>query len=333
MRGPLSLILLVSAALVAGCSSAGQSAPPSSAGSSAPSATTGSAACTAAPAPPANQEGWSSAAAAPSVFPVLVNAGGSVTCGSNRLLFTFLDAQNNPVTKPDRTLSVAFYNLGRSGANPTQTDTGTFVWGIDNERGFFIVNASFAEAGTWGAALTTAVGSGAPETIKMTFDVSTSSPVVQVGAKAPASDNPTADSVGGDLAKISTDPNPDPAFYKTSVKDALAAHQPFVLIFATPKFCVTAQCGPTLDRVKPLAAQFPTVDFIHVEPYQLVYRNGGLQPVLDAQQNLQPIQAVDDWGILSEPWVFVVDRTGIVTASYQGIVSVDELTAALNAVK
>jgi hypothetical protein len=36
--------------------------------------------------------------------------------------------------------------------------------------------------------------------------------------------------------------------------DALAAHKPIFLIFATPRFCATAQCGPTLDRLKPVAA-------------------------------------------------------------------------------
>ena len=37
---------------------------------------------------------------------------------------------------------------------------------------------------------------------------------------------------------------PVPAFYETSVADALAAHKPFVLVFATPKFCQTADVRP-----------------------------------------------------------------------------------------
>ena len=94
----------------------------------------------------------------------------------------------------------------------------------------------------------------------------------QVGQAAPASKTPTAADVGGDLAKISTDAKPDPAFYQTSVADALAAHKPFMLVFATPKFCTSQQCGPTLDQFKPIAAANPDVTFINVEPYQLEAR-------------------------------------------------------------
>ncbi|MEO8463385.1 MAG: hypothetical protein ABI555_09240 [Chloroflexota bacterium] len=289
--------------------------------------------CAAAPAPPANQEGWSTAQQAPSVFPAIVNSALSLTCGDNRMLFTFVDATNRPVAKPDRSVTVALFDLGRDGSKPTQTETATFVWGIENERGFYYANVQFPEAGTWGAEFTTSVGGAAPETIRMTFDVATSSPVKRVGDLAPASDTMTLASVGGDIARISTDTSPDPAFYETSVKDALAAHQPFVLVFATPKFCASAQCGPTLDRIKPLAADFPTVTFIAVEPYELTFQSGSLTPVLDASGDLQIVPAVTDWGLLSEPWVFVVDRQGVITASFEGILSVDELRDAAAAVK
>ena len=270
---------------------------------------------------------------APTVFPVVVNSARSLTCGENRLLFTFLDAANQPVSAPNRTVRLTLFNIGRDGAAATQTVDGHFVWGIENVRGFYTANVTFPEAGIWGAEFVTAVDGGTPESIRMTFEVATSSVVVRVGQKAPASDTLTAASVGGDLARISTDPKPDPALYRTSVKDALAAHDPFVLIFATPKFCTSAQCGPTLDRVKPLAAEFPSVTFIAVEPYLLTFQDGTLQPLLDAQGNLQAVQAVDDWGLLTEPWVFVVNRDGIVTASFEGVVAADEIRAAADAVK
>ena len=59
-----------------------------------------------------------------------------------------------------------------------------------------------------------------------------------------------------------------------------------MLIFATPKFCQTAQCGPTLDLFKPIAAAHPEVTFINVEPYKLQVVEGQLQPVLDANSQL-----------------------------------------------
>jgi hypothetical protein len=321
--------LLVTVALtIAACGGAASPSPPPGA-----TGTLDPGACAAAPAPPESQEGWTTAPSTPSVFPVIVSSSGSLTCGENRLLFTALDDENRPVGSPDRTMSVTLYNLGRDGATPTQTAEGTFVWGIEDERGFYVASVTFPEAGRWGAEFETALGDSVPERIRVTFDVATSSPVVRVGEPAPASDTPTAASVGGDLAKLSTDDDPDPAFYEVSVKDAVAAGEPFVLVFATPKFCASAQCGPTLDVVKPLATEVVGVHFINVEPYQLAFADGGLQPVLDASGNLQTTASVDDWGILSEPWIFVVDAEGIVRASFEGVVATEELRAAIEAVR
>ena len=68
-------------------------------------------------------------------------------------------------------------------------------------------------------------------------------------------------------------------FYKTSEADALAAEEPFLLLFATPKFCQQAVCGPTLDKLKPIAAAHPELTFINVEPYQLQYQDGSVRAI------------------------------------------------------
>ena len=89
------------------------------------------------------------------------------------------------------------------------------------------------------------------------------------------------------MAALSTDDEPVIFFYETSVADALAAGDPFLLIFSTPAFCRTATCGPALDIVKTVAPEFQErVTFIHVEPYQLEMANGQLQPVLRDGQAL-----------------------------------------------
>jgi hypothetical protein len=53
---------------------------------------------------------------------------------------------------------------------------------------------------------------------------------------------------------------------------------PFVLVFATPAFCQSAICGPMLDTVKKVAADYPTLTFINVEPYKMAFIGGSLQP-------------------------------------------------------
>jgi hypothetical protein len=105
--------------------------------------------------------------------------------------------------------------------------------------------------------------------------------------------------VGGDASQISTDTHPDPAFYQTSVDQAIAKHEPFVVIFATPKFCTSAQCGPTLDSIKPYVAKYPTVTFINVEPYKLKLVDGALQADTDATGALQATSVTTDNGTCS----------------------------------
>jgi hypothetical protein len=288
--------------------------------------------CPAAPTPPDDLAGWGPPASAPTIVPVLIAAPGQLVCGPNRILFTLLDEAGRPLGAPDRRASVKFFVLGQDPETPIATEDGTFVWAIEDERGIYVANVSFRASGRYGVEVDTAVGSGPPDKVRLTFDVQPTSDVVKVGDKAPASKTPTLADVGGDPTRISTDPDPNPAFYETSVDAALAAHKPFVLVFATPKFCTSAQCGPTLDRIKPFAARYPTVTFINVEPYKLKLVDGVLQADVDANNQLQTAPVTEEWHLFNEPTVYVVDRDGIVTANFELIFSDAELTAALDAV-
>ena len=259
--------------------------------------------------------GWELPAQTPTLTPFLVT--NAVACGQSRILFLYLDAKNEPTSQPDRTANVSFYELGRDPNKAVVSADATFVWTIANERGMYVVDVDLPEAGTWGAEFTTEAPGVAAETVRLTFTVRDSVPTVRIGQRVPASKTPTAADVGGDLTKISTDKTPDPAFYSISVADAVAARKPFMLIFATPKFCASAQCGPTLERFKAIAAAHPEITFINVEPYQLEVVDGQLQPVLDANSQLQATAVTEQWGLLSEPWIFAVDRDGIARGSYE----------------
>lgn len=291
------------------------------------------AACSAAPVGPGSSSAPSPTAAASqgqaSVVPLIVTT--QQVVGANRFMFSFIDAARNvPVAAPDRTASVAFVPPGSETASDPVA--GTFVWAIEDERGVYIVKADFASAGEWTAVFITRAAGGPEERVAVRFDVVADGSAVAVGEPAKSTTNPVADDVDGKLDRLSTDTNADPRFYTTTVADALAAKQPFVLVFATPAFCQTAQCGPTMDRVKTVADAYPDLTFIHVEPYRLQYTEGRLQPVLGANGALEPVQAVLDWGILTEPWIYVVGADGLVTASFEGIFAEQELRDALDAV-
>jgi hypothetical protein len=315
--------LVAFAVVFAGCSDLG------AVGTATPPPASGAAACPAIPPPNPDPAGWP--APGVSVTPVLITS--PVVCGPNRFLFSFIDADNRPAATPARSASVAIYELGRDADTPIATVQGEFVWGIEDFSGVYVTNLTFPSSGRYGAEYVTATAGGPSETIRMTFDVQPDSPVVGVGDQAPASKTPTLSDVDGDVSRISTDDDPNPAFYETSVDEALADHEPFVLIFATPKFCKQAQCGPTLDRTKPFAERYPTVTFINVEPYKLEYVDGSLEADLDANDQLQPVPAVGEWGLLFEPVVYVVDRQGIVQGRFDLIFGDGELSAALDEVK
>jgi hypothetical protein len=315
------------ALVVTACTGAGATPVPTASPAAPPTDGPDGGACTSAPEPD-DLTGWDVSSQTPTFIPQLISQ--VQTCGQNRILFSFIDRQASvPVAAPDRPVTVAFYDLARDPMSAVSSGDAQFLWAIEDERGLYVVNAEFGEAGVWGAEFTFGAPDGSSETTRLAFTVRETSPTRSVGNPAPASVTPTAADVGGDLSLLSTDDEPVPAFYETSVDEALAAHEPFVLVFATPKFCVSAQCGPTLDRVKPVAAANPNVTFINVEPYELQIVDGQLQPVI-TDQNLTPVPSVLEWGILSEPWVFVVDGDGIITGSLDLIFSEAELQAAID---
>jgi hypothetical protein len=295
-----------------------------------PSASDGSGACLPA-SQPGNVDGWQPPSSAPPVIPQVISS--DQVCGENRFLFGLLGADNRSLAAPDRKVTVRFFDLGHDPNQPVATADGNFIWAIDDVVGVYDLNVAFISTGVWGAEFTTTDATGANVSVRMTFDVVAHGSAVQVGERAPASESKTLDDVGGDLAKISSDPNPVERFYTTSIADAVAAHEPFVLVFATPAFCTSAQCGPTLDRLKPVAAAHLEVTVINVEPYELTFEDRQLQPVRDAQGYLVPVAATVEWGLPSEPWIYVVDGDGMVRASFEGIVSEAELEAAVSAVE
>jgi hypothetical protein len=138
-----------------------------------------------------------------------------------------------------------------------------------------------------------------------------------VGAKAFPSKTPTVADASPE--KITTARPPDTALLQVSVKQALERHRPFVVAFATPKYCATRTCGPIVDVVESVRKRFggSGIDFIHVEIYE--------------QNNpaLGPNRWVQEWGLPSEPWVFLVGRDGKIKARFEGAVSADEVSAAV----
>lgn len=269
--------------------------------------------------PPAAEEtvsqGFSSSFEDVAVYPVFVSS--EIVVGENRFLLGLLDDSDAPVGSPDMDVHVSFFDLSRSDSEPVSETEMRFIWTVPSERGLYVGYPTFDSAGEWGAEVSVE-GEGVDETVRASFSVSEESMTPAIGEDAPATDTPTAENPRG-IERISTDPDPDPRFYETSVAEALEQGEPFVVVFATPAFCASAVCGPTLDEVKEVAPDYPDMTFIHSEIYQ------------DNEPTNPPVEAVIEWGLPSEPWIFVVDADGKVAAKYEGTVSARELKEALDA--
>ncbi len=252
--------------------------------------------------------------------------------GQNRLLVNLITQQNEPLASATRPVQFRLYNLASDPATPKVDTPATFLPTIQGRPGLYRATVNFDAAGDWGLETVTTEADGTHRTGRMVFTVLEQGSTPAIGAQAPTSETPTATTPDG-IAHISSDTSPDPDFYEVSEPDALAAHKPFVIVFATPAFCRSATCGPTLDMVKSVAADYKDkLTFIHVEPYELTFVNGSVQPVLTEDNLPVPDAATNIWGLPTEPYIFVVDGNGKISSKFEGIASPEELRAAFDAV-
>jgi hypothetical protein len=141
-----------------------------------------------------------------------------------------------------------------------------------------------------------------------------------VGDPAVASDTPTLSSTGGNTAALTTRTPPDETLLRYSIADSLRASVPFVVTFATPKYCSSRTCGPVVDVVEEVSRRFDGEDirFIHVEVFE------GNDPAKGFNRWMQ------EWALPTEPWTFLVGADGKIAERFEGTVSVNELEQAVD---
>lgn len=236
----------------------------------------------------------------------------TIGVGTQRLVIAEVDpATSEFVGGPDEATTAVF--VGPSG--DVQQVPADWVWSIEGVRGFLIAHPTFDEAGTWALAIESQRGT----TGETKFTVNSDIPIPEVGELAPTSQTRTL--ADHELPEITTDPEPNPAFYELTVAEAVSNGSPALIVFATPAFCQTAVCGPTMDVVKTVADGFQDLDIVHVEIFENI-DSGGAGELLE-------VPAVIEWGLPSEPWIYVTDPTGRIAARFEGAVSVTELAEAL----
>jgi hypothetical protein len=248
---------------------------------------------------------------------VVANAPGTFEAGqTQRLLVGLVDPETSAYLASPEVAAVA--ELTAPDGTESEVDA-IFMWTVPDVRGLYRIDQTFDQVGEWWVRLR---AEGLGPTPKSAFTVIADGPLP--GPGDPAVAVPTRTAAEYPIDEISSDDEPDPSFYETSLDAALQNGLPTIVVFATPAFCASQTCGPMLDQVKAAAREHPDANYIHVE----IYNNLDAASTADLVVN----PAVTAWGLPSEPWVFVIDGSGNVAARFEGALSSDELEAALEAV-
>lgn len=271
--------------------------------------------------------------------------GSQVGLGPARLAFGILQPDprdpQSAMLVHDAVASVKLFQIGDDGATPAgeydltpvtlrentnhKHADGTDHLHDDPLATVYVMNTELDATDWWGAALSVRIGDEEYDDVKVRFFVSEETTMPAIGDPVPPSTQPTVRDVA-DVAMIDSSTPPRPELHELTVAEAVANGKPTLVAFATPAFCQTRFCGPVVDSVVvPLYEKYgDRANFVHIEPYKLdEARNNG---------RLVPIPEMQEWGLPSEPWIFVLDASGKVAAKFEAIVSEEEVEPVLQRV-
>src|SRR5689334_15912520 len=225
--------------------------------------------------------------------------------GRNRIAIGLL-RNGGPINDPGAKIHLRFYDLDEQ--NPqVKFESDTTYYGQGLPAAFYVAYPTIDKAGNWGVEVQTQLsGQARPSTSRLRLDVKQKSEVPNVGEPAVAVKTPTAKDTPPD--HLSSGANPDPAMYQISLDDALKSGKPTALLFATPAFCRTATCGPSLNVMEGLQKTYGAkLNFIHAEVYKYPF---GESAQLQDGSGLSA--AMVAWRLQSEPWLFLIDAKGTI---------------------
>src|SRR3954447_10640063 len=182
----------------------------------------------------------------------------------------------------------------------------------------YVADVPLDKPGPWAFAALIKNGGGYQASLMPTPNPIGDYPMPQVGQPVPHIHTLTAGQVS-DISQIDTRVPPDDMHSDDFAN--VVGKKPVVLLFATPALCQSRVCGPVTDEAEQVKQEFgDRVAFIHQEVYNNNQINDGVRPQLTA------------YGLQTEPWAFIIDRTGKMSTVLQGPFSVQELEAAVQKV-
>ena len=238
--------------------------------------------------------------------------------GTVRLTFLVVDGQGRLVTRPTARIWLARALEAKPFAETIARSERIGVDAVEpgEAEEIFVTELELDEPGTYWL-LAEPVGGDKKIQAVGNVVVKERTQAPDVGDPAPASDTPTL--ANATIEQLTTANEPDLELYRSSIAEAVAAKEPFVVAFATPKYCTSRTCGPVVDVVSAVRERHPGLRFIHVEIYE------GNDPTKGENR------WVREWKLPTEPWIFVVGADGKIRSRFEGTASVRELDAAVSA--
>jgi hypothetical protein len=229
--------------------------------------------------------------------------------GMERLAFRLRDPEGQPIG-PESAVNTEFYRLIQGSEEAVLASSGPAQYFGSGTAGggSWVVYAPFDASGEWGFGITADKPGVDQARGRLNVNVAAHPSAPRVGQMPPSGDSPV-----GDPAAISSDPSPDPALYEKTIAQAMESGVPTLIHFGSPLHCAGESCAAALDEVKATLAGYKgRANFVHVETRNMT------DPAA-----LSPTAAA--WGIPSEPWTFVLDRRGRISARAEGLVDRTEL--------
>jgi len=232
--------------------------------------------------------------------------------GTPRVPFV-LFVGSQPITNAQ---SIAVIAFDLTAGTPSAGWKGSATNFSDYNIPYWVVYPQLPHAGFWGLGAVVTLADGSQAQAQFTVQALDKPNAPQIGDTPPASHNRTL-ATEPDITKLSSDNPAEPGLYQMTVAEALKSGKPSVVTFATPAYCTSRLCAPVVNSIKTVYHDLKDkVNFIHIEVYKT------FNPLVYADE-------MTEWHLQGEPWTFVIDAQGKVTANLGGPLSPRELTEAL----
>ena len=256
------------------------------------------------------------------------NDAGMVSFGTAELAFSFLGPKGKPLEEPVRGPEATATFLPIPGTKAAGEQSGARFTSPSEARGVYGVEPiRFDEPGFWEVAVTLEID-GERQRATAAFEVGAAAHVPVVGDPAPRTQNLLPGDTGAPPDAVDSRAEddgsvPDPELHRETVAAAIESGRPVMVVVSTPVFCVSRFCGPITDTVQQLAVERgDDMAFVHIE----VWRDFEEETInKTAAEWIWPDRA----GEPAEPWVFLVDRDGMIAERWDNVATEKSLEDAV----